>query len=54
MDSTGYIYLYKNTCTDAITISEKRKGHEFEGEWGGAKRRVWREEREARDVVIKL
>lgn len=44
MDSTGYIYLYKNTCTDAITISEKRKGHEFEGEWGGFGERKGKQE----------
>lgn len=36
-----------------VTIRDKR-GHEFAGEWGGVHRRVWREERLERNVVIKL
>ena len=36
-----------------VTISEKR-GLEFEGEWGGAYGRIWMEEGEGRNVVIKL
>lgn len=29
-------------------------GHEFEGQWGGFYKRVWREERSGKTVVIKL
>jgi hypothetical protein len=43
-----YIYAYVHI----LTI--KRRGHEFEGKWEGVSGRVWRGEREGRNVVIML
>lgn len=45
MYACTYIYMH------AIKINEKR-GYKFEGEWGGLYKRVWREERERRNVII--
>lgn len=39
--TTVCVYTYMQP----VTISKKR-GHEFEGEWGGAYARVWRKERD--------
>lgn len=44
-----YIYAY----VDAITIDVKRS-YEFEGKWGREQGRVWREERDERNVIIKF
>ena len=40
-----------NTYIHAITINEKR-GHDFEGGWGGLHGRAWREGSEGRNVVV--
>lgn len=45
-----------HTHIHAITSSGKKRGHEFEGEWGGVCGRDWREERQqnGRNLVINL
>lgn len=43
------IYAY----VDAITIDVKR-GYEFEGKWAREQGRVWREEGDERNVIIKF
>jgi hypothetical protein len=43
------IYIY--TTIHRITIREKERQHEFEGENPGVYGRIWREERERRDVI---
>lgn len=48
---TFHFYL-ERFIDHSITTVEKRS-HRFEGEWGGVYRKVWRNEREGRDVVIK-
>lgn len=38
----------------SIAVNKKKTGHEFEEDWGGAYRRVWKEETEERNVIVKL
>lgn len=42
---TTYVY------THTFTYVHEKRGHEFEGEWGGVYERVWSEEWEKRHVV---
>jgi hypothetical protein len=44
------VYVYTYTCTHGIAFSEKRD-HEFE-DFGGVCGRLWRKEKEGRNVVI--
>lgn len=48
-----YMHIYVDTSMHTVTTDEKRS-YEFEGEWIGIYGRVWREEKEERNVVIKV
>lgn len=55
MDSRGNFlkYICKVTYIPPITVYEKRD-HQFEGEWRKVCRKLWKDEREGRDAIIKI